>query len=975
MAARRLGVHFASVVACLALAWLCPMPAATAQTTRPPTEQERAALQKLNDEVYALNDQGDWRKALPLAEKLLAMRRRHFAEASFDVAASKNSLAFALAKSGDQQKALPLYREALRDIEKIKGVEALETTLVRVNFADTCAGLGRYSEALEHYEKGLAVRRKTVGEDHLQTANMYNSVGFCRYQLGDYAVARSHFDRAIAITRKSPDTMGRTLAQSLNNLGSLLQVQGNAAAAIPVYREAIDIALKVYGDRDDITASLHNNLGSIYREQGDFVKARESFEKALAIREKTLGREHMLYSVVLGNLAGVQNDLKDYDNARAGFERSLAIQRKSVGNEHPVVAQTIHFIARIHGHQKNYDEARTLYDESIRVHLKTLGQTHPDTIDTRWGLARVELLAGQHAAGLKQIDQARRAARAHVARVLPGLSDREQLLFINKIESPHLREALANAFVRHTRPDWCDASAAWLVNGKAIVQETLAEREQLLRAAAGEQASPEVKKLLDVRKRLAAISMGAGGASGGKLQRDDIETLESEESQLTRIVQQQLRRSPSRGEWRELSQIRSAIPDGTALIDIARFYSSGLGAESSTKRTRYAAWIIPPAGQGAVRIIDLGDAAGVETAIRSVREQLISAAKSGSSLRTQGEAESVKELQPAMEQLRKQVWDPLAAALPEGTSQLILCPDGELWLLPWSALPLAEDRCLIEDYSLRFVTSGREVLSADSSAGLSTTMPVLFADPDFDLSVDAVRKAIQAVFPKRTLGPNETRGVLSSAVISTVLRLPNTRTEAEFISHSIEKLTGTAPRLYADRFALESILKSVRRPQMLVLSTHGFFLPRVGSSGSAALDNPLLQCGLLFAGCNSKQSVAGDDGILTGLEIVGIDLVGTQLVVLSACETGVGKINVGEGVAGLRQAFQLAGAKSVVATLWQVPDRDSALLMNEFFANLAAGQSKSEALQHAQRSRISARRERYGAAHPFFWAAWTVTGQ
>ena len=247
------------------------------------------------------------------------------------------------------------------------------------------------------------------------------------------------------------------------------------------------------------------------------------------------------------------------------------------------------------------------------------------------------------------------------------------------------------------------------------------------------------------------------------------------------------------------------------------------------------------------------------------------------------------------------------------------------------------------------------------------------ADPDYDLDPAAVQQAARQVLRGRAAPPTELalRGLSRSFRLGSVPRLAGTATEARAIEPKLRAYAGVAPIVYTDRWALEAVFKAFQRPRIVVLSTHGFFLedqheePRKRCGAAARNPGHGPQAGhpvgepaaAVRLAAGRLQPPAGRrrarTACLTGLEIVGTDLRGTELVVLSACETGLGAVRNGEGVAGLRQAFQLAGAETVVATLWQVPDKESARLMAAFFDNLAAGQGKAEALRQAQLAQIA----------------------
>jgi CHAT domain-containing protein len=389
---------------------------------------------------------------------------------------------------------------------------------------------------------------------------------------------------------------------------------------------------------------------------------------------------------------------------------------------------------------------------------------------------------------------------------------------------------------------------------------------------------------------------------------------------------------------------------------------------SQPPRMIYAAWIVPPPGQGEVQVIELGKADAIESAVDDVRRTLRAAA---ASIADVGEANAEAELRRPLAQLSKSVLNPLEPAI-GGYTHWIVSADAALWLVPWSALVLSDGRYVIEEHRVDYRISGRDLLQPPTPIAKGPAF--VLANPDFNVlparRVAAEERPLTDAIAKR--GQTRAGASLSTAWPA----LPGTAVEAQAIAPQISKLLKSPPTLLTAGDAAEARFKTLSRPRLVVLSTHGFFDDSSNEESESEVRNPLLSCGLILAGANRRNErtdLAIDDGILTGLEIVGTDLRGTELVVLSACETGLGQVQNGEGVAGLRQAFQLAGAQSVVATLWQIPDQESAQLMTGFFTNLADGQTKADALRNAQLALIKSRHQ-HGAAHPFFWAAFTLTG-
>ncbi len=979
----------------------------------------------LNAQAMLYSSLGKYRQAEPLYRRSLRILERKHGKDHPDVAQVLNNLALLYSSLGQHAKAERLYERGLQIITARLGPAHAQVGTTLNNLAELYYATGRFAKAEPLYRRSLAIFEARLGKDHPTVALSLNNQGRLRIALGQYARAEPLFRRAVAILEARHGKDHPDVATALSNQALLYGAQGNTARAEQLLKRALaiveaklgkdhptaatflrDLALlsqdlgqhaqaeaalqrslslteKSLGKRHLSVAAPLNNLGMLYSATGQFAKAEPLYRRALAIYEARLGDDHHEVATILNNLAELYRRTKQYARAEPLYRRSLGIYEARLGKSHPQTASTQNNLALLYQNMKQYAKAERLYERSLTVNVSRLGKSHPTVAVSINNLAVLHAERGATELSARFFDHARRSGRRHASLILPSLPAAGQASFLVVTETPSLHMALSLSWRHRGDAALAERSAGWLLNGKAIAEEALA-RSALLTRDGRDPATAELsRRVREARATLAGLSLAPPAATSEEDESSSRHEHHRRVAELTRREQELAGKLAAAGgaavtaaSWIDLESLRRQLPAGAVFLDVLRLQPFDFQAppEKRWQEARYVAWITPPRGK--VTVIDLGEAAKIDAAVQAVRRALEGSAKG---IRAQGEAQAERALRAPLEELSKRILRPLLPHLGTAT-RWVVSPDSNLWLVPWEILLLPDGKYAIERHAISYVSSGRDLLLTSASPS-KRGQPVIVADPDFDGAIR--RRGADGLAGERGVD-EETRGLASLLRLGGVRRLPGTRAEAKAIAGPLAAYTGQAPRQHLGPEALEGVVKGAKGPHVLVLATHGFFLPaervspaeRLGGKAPPGWQNPLLRCGLLLAGCNhAAKSKAGDDGVLTGLEVVGMDLRGTELVVLSACETGLGDVQRGEGVAGLRQAFRLAGAEAVVSSLWQVPDQASARLMTLFFAGLARGRDRAGALREAQLKLIAERREDAAAAHPFFWAAFTLTGR
>ena len=624
----------------------------------------------------------------------------------------------------------------------------------------------------------------------------------------------------------------------------------------------------------------------------------------------------------------------------------MPVQRLINAMEHP----------RLYQDQGKYAAAEPLFKRALEISEKALGPDHPDVAIDLTNLALLYQDQGKTELAKRFLQQGVQVEEQVLNLNLLGGSERQQQLYLQTFSRRTDGVVSFHLLAMPRDPEASQLALTTILQRKGRILDLLSgNQQQWLR----QRLQPEDQALFDTlkaaRRQLAILTFKQPEKLLLEQSRIEVEQLKA---QIATREDQLSRRSAefrTQNQSVTLAAVQSLIPASTALVEFVLYRPFDLKAPGNKRfgQPRYAAYILQP--QGEPQGIDLGEANQINQAITAFRKTL-----GGSKAGMTGEdtvAETKRSARAVDRLLMKPIRDRLGS-----TRNLLLSPAGALNLLPFEALVDEHNRYLVETYAFTYLTSGRDLLRLQNTVA-SQQPPLLLADPYFDRPGEVVAQA-----PSDK--PVGTRFIDLSQ--NSFPPLPGTEKEVNAIVpllnsrySGVRSLTGAQ--------ATKQVLEKIQAPTILHIATHGFFKapPSQPTGAPAALvENPLLFSGLVLAGAKVQPPNPNDNGILTALEFTGINLLGTQLAVLSACDTGNGELSTGEGVYGLRRALVIAGSESQLFSLWRIDDNFTPTLMKSYYERLLAGDGRSEALRQTQLELLHS--QQY--SHPHYWASFIASG-
>ncbi len=951
---------------------------------------------------------GKYDKAEILSKETKNIREKVFGKEHPDYAQSCNNLGLLYYKMGLYDKAEPLYLEAKNIREKTVGKEHHDYGSSLEYLAALYSEMGLYEKAEPLYLEAKNIREKTLGKEHPRYASLLNNLANLYSDMGQYKKAEPLYLETKNITEKVLGKDHPEYAASLNALANLYANMGQYEKAEPLYIEAKNIKEKVLGKVHPDYAALLHNLAGFYFDIGQYEKAEFLYIESINIKEKALGKVHPDYAMSLNNLASLYMDIRQYEKAEPLYIEAKNIREKAFGKAHPHYAHSLNNLAVFYKVIGQFEKAEPFYIEAKNVQEKALGKAHPDYATSLYNLAnlykgmgryeKVELLyieaknIRENVLGKAHPDYAlslynlaifywvtNKPLKAdsfykeaftnkyhQVQKALQFTGEKEKTAFIkNIIGNNDFYNSFYYQNYLHT-----SATEPYSISflSRNLILSSSQELRKLINSSNDANAIADYEKWTSLKKQLASFyTKGKTGIYLKELE-DSADVLEKSLARTSSGFAKQQKDKT----WQDIQQ---NLKENEIAIEFVEFdYHTGKRWTDSTfyialvlRKDKPVPILVPLFEKKQLDSILLQT--GNKNTNDNVKELYASRGVEGD------------ETVVLNKSLYNLVWKPIENEL-KGINTVYFGPSGLLHRIAFAALPVNDKEVLSDKYKLVELSTTANIIDQQPAYVSSSDKINLYGGIKYTVDTTALKNIAIAYHNKkpttRSLPEDLTRG-------GSWNDLPGTKTETDGII-SVAENKNNITALSGIQATEESIkaLEGKNSPAVLHIATHGFFFPdptrenkkdnlQTTENGNAfkQSDDPLFRSGLLFAGANNTwtgKAVNGiEDGILTSYEVSNMYLPNTKLVVLSACETGLGDIKGAEGVYGLQRAFKMAGAENLIMSLWKVPDAETAEFMQQLYKNLFAKQSIADAFYNAQTTLKNKYR-----SDPYKWAAWIL---
>ena len=809
-------------------------------------------------------------------------------------------------------------------------------------------------ESMELAKRELAVAEAAAGPRSKIYVNALSDIAFVEVVLSKPVDALKSSRRAYEIAEKEfPQSeefisIARIMAYACTTLGDLACASRADEAALAVARKLVSsdqwgLITSLASLADVKEAQGLSSLADVKEAQGDLAVADSDLEEALAIAEREYPNDERVPILEI-NAGSYCINSQQFAKAKSHFNRASELVNRIYGPDSPLHEAILIQMAGIYSRTGEFSSAWKIFedtDESTRL-------SADERISYHVAFARSLASGGELQHAIEESLNFAQKGRERFVLQARSLPERQALAY-NDQRAKGLDIALS---ILEHHPDMPSAAIYQeLVRSRSMVADEMARRQKNLNA----NNDPEVARLLAEMDKARADLLAQ--EQGTPNQQQSSEAVAEATNRMEKIERELAERSAEiRNDERALAvrleDLRQNLPAHSVLVSYVGYKRVAVEKVDPAHATTlsYMAFVLRP-GSDRIGVFDLGDAASLDAMVLKARAAADAEARSGGLGSTRNE----RIYREAALAVRQRIWDPLKKAIGDSKLALVVA-DGNLNLIPFASLPDGSGYLVEHGPVIHMLTSERDLVPAVQ--GPKKLGLLAIGSPTFELA-------------ESKLPPSPLRG---GEPICDAFRkiqfqpLPGTAIEVSDIGSSWRQWNAAEPSqlLTGDDATLSGFLEGSGHSRVLHVATHAFLLDKSCGNG-----NPLLHSGLVFAGGNH----GAPQSILTAQQIASLDLGGVDWAVLSACNTGNGELRDGEGVLGLQRAFRVAGARSVIMTLWPVDDDVARQFMHELYAErLGLHSTTADAVWNSSRKLLAERRAEGKSTHPWYWAGFVGSG-